>query len=552
MDDRFRLLPEGARVAIVGAGPAGCLLAIALLDAAKARRQPLQVVLFDGGEGRRGRMLVDPAALARLASAGLPLPDAAIVPLQGVQSVFGAASARTSLPIFAAPRGDGGSGDFVAYLRAAAIARGAQLHNRAVEAICPAGDGGWTVRASGASLRAEAVALACGAGSPLAARVEGHQPPPVWRACAADLEVDPEEPGLGPWATRVHGRNGLPDLWLVSAEGDEQAVAVGEDAGPAALAEGLLAAVAAGRLPPMRLRNPRRIFLPAGVARPALPVIGDALGGAPEPWRLAHAAGLAQAMAAAFFDGGPKAMLDCCRTEALRLEPQVRRALRRQRRWKQRSPAVVERAVEREASRAPAWQPVRQNLAASAAPGEDGAGLLLAIRAFFALALAWLLVLWEGHTRSGGVERMRSNRVFVVDDDTDQAELLAEYLESRGVPTSAFRDGMSAVAAAARQRPAAVILDVALPWLDGPTICRVLRQEAAVPVFLTTALPLSLARPEGEAAGAAAVLSKPLDLAGLALRLQPHVQVGPPPELRRQAALPRIEKRQQDAAQPPG
>lgn len=550
VDERIRLLPEGARVAIVGAGPAGCLMAIALLDAAQARRRPLQVTLLHGGAPRRRRILVDGAALARFASAGVPIPEGVLVPLHGARGIHGRAQADLPLPLFAAPRDTGGPDDLVDHLRATAMERGARLIHRAAETIHAAPDGGWTVRAGGASLRAEAVVLACGAGAPLAARLPGHQPPPVWRACAADLEAAPDAPSLAPWATRIHGEGGLPDLWILSAEGDEQALAVGEDAGPAALAEALLAAVGNGRLPPLRLRNPRRVFLPAGVARPALPALGDALGGAPGACDLARLVAQAQTLAAAFHDGGPEAMLDAARAEALRLEPRVRREMRRARRWKARPRALVERAVAREVGRPAAWQPVHQSLAASAAPGGAGSrAWLLALQTFFAFLLAWILVAWDGVWRRGAPRPLaRSNEVFVVDDDAELAELVCEYLQGRGIACVPFRDGMSAVAAAARERPAAVVLDVALPWLDGPTICRALQRNGPVPVFLATALPLPLARPEGEAAGATAVLSKPLDLAGLALRIQAWVPARPPGAARTQRPqLPEAA----DAAQPP-
>jgi two-component system response regulator MprA len=139
-----------------------------------------------------------------------------------------------------------------------------------------------------------------------------------------------------------------------------------------------------------------------------------------------------------------------------------------------------------------------------------------------------------------------SRRVLVVEDDEEQAEWLCRFLESRGIPCEPHADGFSAAASAANERPAAMIVDVALPWLDGPTLCRALRQVVDVPMLLATALPLPLASAEAAAAGGITLLAKPLDLEGLALRLQPHL----PPA----AAPPRPRSRpiEPDAAQPPG
>lgn len=546
MEDKAPI-PEGARVAIVGAGPAGALLAIALLDAARARRTPVQVLLFHAGRSRRRRIAIDNSAVAQLAAAGIPLPAAGVAPLQGTRAAFGRACAERPGQLHAAVCGSGDGDDFAAWLRAVAVQKGAVLHHRAVESICAAGAAGYTVRAAGASLRVETVVLACGAAAPIAARVPGHRPPPIWRGCAAEVEVDPAAGPLAPWATTIRGAAGI-DVHLLPGDCDDQVLGVGPDVGPADLAEALLAAVGNGVLPPVRLRDPRRVFLPAGVARPALPAIGDALGGAPDGHRLAEAARQAQLLAAAWLDGGPDAMLEAARAASVRMEGRIRRSIRRARRWRRRREATVELAVRREARRPPGDRPVADLLLRGAAsPDVAGATPLRTLRALLALLVAWLLILWRAAL--GGATpppRNRSERVFVVDDDEEVAEQLCAFLADRGVECVPFGDGMSAVAAAARERPAAVVLDVALPWLDGPSVCRVLRRREPIPVFVATALPLSMARAEAEAAGATAVLAKPIDPHELGMRLQAYVPVR---QRRQQAPPPRPPR--EDAARPP-
>lgn len=538
-------VPEGARLAIVGAGPAGCLLAIALLDAARARRRSLQISLFHGGGERpRGRMVLDEAALAALSSAGLPLPSLATVPMAGIRTVVGRQEVRQPLALFAAPRGGGSEVDLVAMLRDCARGRGATLVPSRVDEIRPAGGGGYTVRAAGASVRADAVVLACGAGAPIAASVAGHRPPPVWRCCQASLEIDPEVPREEGWLTRVVGHGMRPDLWLLSAEGDDEILAVGEEAGPRQLAEALLGAVAQGRIPPARLLHPRSVFLPAGVAEPGLPTLGTALGGTPEERSFARIAAEAQALAAAFFEGGAEAMLERSRAEALRLGTRVRRRMRRTRRWRRARP-LVERALAREAVRPADRRPIHRTLA-TASRERRGEGLLLALRTLLALLSSWLLLRWERLRGWSAPPPLPSNgKVFVVDDDADQAEGLCDQLAHLGIEAIPFADGMAAVAAAARERPAAVILDVALPWVDGPTVCRSLRQEADLPVFLATALPLPLVRRQAIEAGATAILSKPIDLPSLVGRLPPRVRMRSGRPERRQT-----EGEPADAAQP--
>jgi PAS domain S-box-containing protein len=68
-----------------------------------------------------------------------------------------------------------------------------------------------------------------------------------------------------------------------------------------------------------------------------------------------------------------------------------------------------------------------------------------------------------------------SLRVLVVDDNVDAAESLAVLLRSAGYETRTAHTGPEAVAAA-EERPAAVVLDIGLPGMDGYEVARKLRQ----------------------------------------------------------------------------
>jgi CheY-like chemotaxis protein len=112
---------------------------------------------------------------------------------------------------------------------------------------------------------------------------------------------------------------------------------------------------------------------------------------------------------------------------------------------------------------------------------------------------------------------LRSARVIVllVDDERDTRTVASLALRRLGGFTVMEADsGPEAVEAAARLRPDAVILDVMMPGMDGPSVLAGLRARAdtaGIPVlFLTaTAMPDELARLH--ALGARAVLSKPFD-----------------------------------------
>jgi CheY-like chemotaxis protein len=82
-------------------------------------------------------------------------------------------------------------------------------------------------------------------------------------------------------------------------------------------------------------------------------------------------------------------------------------------------------------------------------------------------------------------------RVLIVDDDPGVLRMLVRTLAADGYDTIAAPDGGAALAAAERSVPDLVVLDVAMPGLDGLEVSRRLRAKGiGVPVLmLTPALP---------------------------------------------------------------
>lgn len=67
------------------------------------------------------------------------------------------------------------------------------------------------------------------------------------------------------------------------------------------------------------------------------------------------------------------------------------------------------------------------------------------------------------------------NRILVVEDDEDSAELLAETLQVRGYSVAIAHSGAQALEVAAAFEPAVVFLDLGLPDMDGSELCPLLR-----------------------------------------------------------------------------
>jgi CheY-like chemotaxis protein len=78
--------------------------------------------------------------------------------------------------------------------------------------------------------------------------------------------------------------------------------------------------------------------------------------------------------------------------------------------------------------------------------------------------------------------------VLVVEDEPAIADLLRSYLVRDGFAVEISSGGVAALAAVARRRPAAVILDVGLPGIDGTEVCRRMRSGGDwTPVLFVTA-----------------------------------------------------------------
>lgn len=108
--------------------------------------------------------------------------------------------------------------------------------------------------------------------------------------------------------------------------------------------------------------------------------------------------------------------------------------------------------------------------------------------------------------------------VLVVDDDQNSREGVAEYLVGAGYRVSEAADGPEAIRKATRRRPDLVLLDLALPKLDGWTVARALKADpglANVPVLAFSAFDYPSERSRAQAAGCDGFLAKPCPLPAL-------------------------------------
>ena len=113
-----------------------------------------------------------------------------------------------------------------------------------------------------------------------------------------------------------------------------------------------------------------------------------------------------------------------------------------------------------------------------------------------------------------------TERILMIEDDESLASMLGEYLRGVGMHAEAAHDAASGLAALARTRPDAVILDVMLPDLDGFEVCRRIRASSDVPVIMLTARGDDADRIVGLELGADDYLPKPFNPRELLARIR--------------------------------
>ena len=110
-----------------------------------------------------------------------------------------------------------------------------------------------------------------------------------------------------------------------------------------------------------------------------------------------------------------------------------------------------------------------------------------------------------------------ARKVLIIDDEDDIREVAALSLEATAgwdiITASSGADGIRA-AADPKRRPHAILMDVMMPEMDGPTTFRMMQQNpemAGIPVILLTAKVQGVDQRRFADLGVAAVLFKPFN-----------------------------------------
>lgn len=111
-------------------------------------------------------------------------------------------------------------------------------------------------------------------------------------------------------------------------------------------------------------------------------------------------------------------------------------------------------------------------------------------------------------------------KILIVDDDNNIAELIALYLTKECYDTRIVGDGLEAVEQFAEYRPNLVLLDLMLPGLDGYEVCRQIRRTSDAPIIMLSAKGEVFDKVLGLELGADDYIMKPFDSKELIARIK--------------------------------
>ena len=114
-------------------------------------------------------------------------------------------------------------------------------------------------------------------------------------------------------------------------------------------------------------------------------------------------------------------------------------------------------------------------------------------------------------------------KILIVDDDENIAELISLYLTKECFETMIVYDGESALSSFETFQPNLILLDLMLPGIDGYEICKQIRNQKNIPIIMVSAKKDDIDKIRGLGLGADDYMTKPFSPSELVARVKAHL-----------------------------
>ena len=115
---------------------------------------------------------------------------------------------------------------------------------------------------------------------------------------------------------------------------------------------------------------------------------------------------------------------------------------------------------------------------------------------------------------------VNKQKILIVDDDNNIAELISLYLTKECFETKIVNDGESALSCFPTFKPNLILLDLMLPGIDGYQVCREIRAKSQTPIIMLSAKGEVFDKVLGLELGADDYIEKPCDSKELVARVK--------------------------------
>ncbi len=115
---------------------------------------------------------------------------------------------------------------------------------------------------------------------------------------------------------------------------------------------------------------------------------------------------------------------------------------------------------------------------------------------------------------------VNKQKILIVDDDNNIAELISLYLTKECYDTIIVNDGESVMHTVEAQAPNLILLDLMLPGIDGYQVCREVRAKYSIPIIMLSAKGEVFDKVLGLELGADDYIEKPFDSKELVARVK--------------------------------
>lgn len=119
---------------------------------------------------------------------------------------------------------------------------------------------------------------------------------------------------------------------------------------------------------------------------------------------------------------------------------------------------------------------------------------------------------------------MSAEKILIVEDEPELAEILQDYLQAEGFTTCIASDGEDGLKKYLSFSPHLVILDIMMPKLDGMEVCRILRAQSSVPILFLSSKGGDIDKILGLGLGADDYITKPFSPGEVVARVKAQLR----------------------------